>query len=299
MTAIDYLTDEERDQYNEYSSLGDKSLATQEMRDAKNWYSYARGALKRQVRPSRSDHAINRILKGRAGDTLDRFILQTNFTRGGCWTWTGNTNGNGYGQMKADDKVRKSHIWAYEHFTGLIPDGHEVDHMCRNQLCCNPAHLQTLTRADHIKATRARSEKIDLSEYPAIVARYEAGELQKDIARSYDVSYMSVTRILVREGAISNPDIQGKFYAKAKLNESGCLIWQGKPRDGRPVFTYGGSAAAYRFSMAWSLDLKGPWELPDGHDVHHTCNEPMCVNPEHLLLLTSAEHLALHAAEEN
>ena len=39
---------------------------------------------------------------------------------------------------------RQAHIVAYETFVGPIPDGHEIDHKCRNGYCINPAHLQAV-----------------------------------------------------------------------------------------------------------------------------------------------------------
>lgn len=35
-----------------------------------------------------------------------------------------------------------AHRVSYEHFIGQIPDGLEIDHLCRNRACCNPLHLR-------------------------------------------------------------------------------------------------------------------------------------------------------------
>jgi hypothetical protein len=40
---------------------------------------------------------------------------------------------------------------AYELLVGPIPQGKELHHTCRNRRCCNPAHLQPLTRSEHRK----------------------------------------------------------------------------------------------------------------------------------------------------
>lgn len=38
--------------------------------------------------------------------------------------------------------------------------------------------------------------------------------------------------------------------------------------------------------------LVGP--VPEGKDLNHTCEEPPCINPDHLEPLTRAEHMRLH-----
>jgi len=50
---------------------------------------------------------------------------------------------NGYERLS----MYHRHVWT-EMF-GFIPEGTEVDHMCRNRACCNPAHLRLLERSEH------------------------------------------------------------------------------------------------------------------------------------------------------
>ncbi|MGY8831955.1 MAG: HNH endonuclease signature motif containing protein [Pseudomonadales bacterium] len=42
-----------------------------------------------------------------------------------------------------------AHRWAHERFIGPIPDGMEVDHLCANTCCVNPAHLEAVTSEEN------------------------------------------------------------------------------------------------------------------------------------------------------
>ena len=61
-----------------------------------------------------------------------------------CWLWTASTL-NGYGQIKAGGRFGKillAHRVAYEMLVGPIPEGLQLDHLCRVTLCVNPKHLE-------------------------------------------------------------------------------------------------------------------------------------------------------------
>lgn len=62
-----------------------------------------------------------------------------------CWDHSRMPRKDGYRQFYFQGKRGcYVHRVAYELFYGPIPDGHDVDHRCRNRGCCNPAHLQAL-----------------------------------------------------------------------------------------------------------------------------------------------------------
>ena len=78
----------------------------------------------------------------------DRMVEKVR-TDGSCWTWLGAVTENGYGQMWFDGKPRRPHRVAYLLLVGEIPDGLTIDHLCRNKLCVNPAHMEPVTSAEN------------------------------------------------------------------------------------------------------------------------------------------------------
>ncbi|MEV4271931.1 HNH endonuclease signature motif containing protein [Micromonospora aurantiaca (nom. illeg.)] len=46
--------------------------------------------------------------------------------------------------------IRPAHRIAYEMKRGPVPDGLELDHLCRNRRCVRPAHLEPVTRRTNL-----------------------------------------------------------------------------------------------------------------------------------------------------
>lgn len=94
----------------------------------------------------------------------------------GCWQWTGRPNGKGgYGHfaIKGDDgKWRKvyAHVWAWTQENGPVPDGLELDHLCRTKLCVRISHLEPVTHAENVRRarlTRCRSGRHEITDETA------------------------------------------------------------------------------------------------------------------------------------
>lgn len=68
----------------------------------------------------------------------------------GCWLWTGAKTNGGYGHFWRGDRQVVAHRWSYEHLVGPVPDGLDLDHLCRNRSCVNPDHLEPVTRSENL-----------------------------------------------------------------------------------------------------------------------------------------------------
>lgn len=79
--------------------------------------------------------------------TEERFFAKVDKNApNGCWLWTASRFAAGYGQFRySPQKNGRAHSWSYEHFKGPIPEGLQIDHLCKNKLCVNPDHLEAVT----------------------------------------------------------------------------------------------------------------------------------------------------------
>jgi hypothetical protein len=68
-----------------------------------------------------------------------------------CWTWTGAATGEGYGSVGHQGRTCSTHRLAYTLIVGPIPPALTIDHLCVNILCCNPAHMEPVTRLENIR----------------------------------------------------------------------------------------------------------------------------------------------------
>lgn len=80
---------------------------------------------------------------------IDRFWAKVEpEPNSGCWLWTGATT-SGYGVIGRGtraDRLILGHRFSYATFRGEVPEGLELDHLCRVRRCVNPWHLETVTR---------------------------------------------------------------------------------------------------------------------------------------------------------
>lgn len=71
------------------------------------------------------------------------------FVTDGCWHWLGVLK-NGYGVVNWNSRMWRAHRLVYELRIGAIPAGLQLDHLCRNRSCVNPAHLEPVTNRENV-----------------------------------------------------------------------------------------------------------------------------------------------------
>lgn len=96
-----------------------------------------------------------------------------------CWLWMAGRTRNGHGVFgTGDGHSMGAHRWSYLHHVGPIPEGLELDHLCRVTRCVNPAHLEAVTSTENNRRAfrardilHARKTHIDL-DWPGFLAEF-------------------------------------------------------------------------------------------------------------------------------
>lgn len=78
----------------------------------------------------------------------DKIMLEPNT---GCWLWLACLSGpNKYGRVKIKQEMFPAHKYVYEILVGSVPEGLQLDHLCRTRICVNPAHLEPVTPRENL-----------------------------------------------------------------------------------------------------------------------------------------------------
>jgi len=88
---------------------------------------------------------------------IDRLIRSTEVDWRGCWLWTRPLDSNGYGYTRIDGKQWKTHRLWWTLLVGEVPEGFDLDHLCRVRSCGNPDHLEPVTHAENLRRGKHRN----------------------------------------------------------------------------------------------------------------------------------------------
>lgn len=109
---------------------------------------------------------------------IERFRQSVKITDSGCWLWQKAVTHDGYGQIgvgsRKDHSFRLAyvHVWAFEVLKGPVPEGLELDHLCRNRRCANPDHLEPVTHQENV----ARGRSANRSKFSCIAGHALEGD---------------------------------------------------------------------------------------------------------------------------
>ncbi len=132
-----------------------------------------------------------------------------NVTESGCWEWQGYRDPAGYGQIRIDKKLHKTHRLAFGLTYGYSPE--VICHHCDNPSCCNPEHLFGGTHADNVADRQAKGRtrtghiygeacnfaKLSTDVVKQIRSRYADGSIsQSQLAREYNVTQSAIWLIV-------------------------------------------------------------------------------------------------------
>lgn len=67
----------------------------------------------------------------------------------GCVEWKGHKTKGGYGLGHHGGLKTTAHRLSYLCFKGEIPNGYEIDHLCKNTSCINPDHLEAVSKKEN------------------------------------------------------------------------------------------------------------------------------------------------------
>lgn len=81
---------------------------------------------------------------------LDRIAARLIVEDSGCWTLTGSTSSTGYHSIGVNGTTHNAHRWLYEVVVGPVPEGLQLDHLCRNRACVNPDHLEPVSQSENL-----------------------------------------------------------------------------------------------------------------------------------------------------
>lgn len=81
------------------------------------------------------------------------------------------------------------------------------------------------------------------------------------------------------------------FWSRVELSPTGCWLWRGAQARGYGICVVKLNSGGWtnRRVHRVVLELAGH-DIPEGHEVDHLCVVSLCLNPEHLEIVTSAEN---------
>ncbi len=84
-----------------------------------------------------------------------------------CIEWMGSRCATGYGNIYVNGRMQLAHRVAYEWQRGPIPAGLVLDHLCRNEGCVNPDHLEAVTHIENVRRGYRAADQLHNTHCPS------------------------------------------------------------------------------------------------------------------------------------
>lgn len=121
-----------------------------------------------------------------------------------CWDYRSRWKPTPYGYIRVrglreDKRMRALHVITWESIHGPVPEGLELDHLCRLRWCANPNHLEPVTRRENVRRglsgvlrvpeTRCKRDHDLSNAYVTPAGRRQCRECQRARNREYMKTY--------------------------------------------------------------------------------------------------------------
>jgi DNA-binding XRE family transcriptional regulator len=139
-----------------------------------------------------------RFVRFHAQRKADKYTVEDRGYETPCWIWQRARSKAGYGQTSHNGKLVYTHRLYYERHKGPIPEGKQIDHLCRNPPCCNPDHLEPVTQQENKRrAVRKPGHKLSTEQAGEIAAIYKSTRrTQQSLADQFGVSISTINLVL-------------------------------------------------------------------------------------------------------
>jgi len=128
-----------------------------------------------------------RFIRGHVPRKPHRYRIEDRGYVTPCWIWQLHINAGGYGMVGVggSGNLAQAHRVAWEKANGAVPDGLQLDHLCRHRACVRPDHLEPVTQAEN--SQRGASARLTANDVKHVRVLLAARVPVAEIARRFNV----------------------------------------------------------------------------------------------------------------